>query len=735
MVYLLILSIVGVILGKLNIDFYLLLIILLLNFYLFFKSYKSKNKKIYIGIFVMLFSLLNSNIENIERFSKGQLINENFIVLSKKDNNYIVGERGVFFNKYKIYSDKKFEIGDEINLEGKIKEFEGKMNYYGVDYKKYYLSNNIKSKIKVIKIKKTKNIDQIRKIQGNFIKKVSLILDKYLNKRNSNLMKSILLADTFYMEEKDIEYFRNIGISHILALSGLHIMIIMYFVDYIFKYFIKSKIKRRILSSIIIFIYLFLVGFPVGGMRAFIMNLTLFFSFLSKKKYSSLNALFLSAIIIISINPKVIYSVSFLFSFTSVLSIILFYKRIKSSFKDNFLLDSLILTFSSNMLMLPLNLYFFREFSLLGFISNIIIIPIISISIILSFIIIVFSFLGLIISPFLNLSLNLAFYLIEISNNFSFLKINFYNFNIYFVIIYYVIIFIIFNSEKLKDFYILKDLLKFYMIFSFGFLLVFNYMDYLTLKVDFLYVDQGDASLISYKGKYYLVDTGGSHNKNYSPGKIYTKKYLMGKNIRKIEALFISHFDEDHCEGVFDLIDDIKFNRVYISYIEDNDILREILNKNIKTVLLKKDNVIKLDDNTFFKVHLNSESYSNPNDRSLILSLNHFNNSILYTGDISKEVDNNIKGRFNILKVAHHGASNSSSEAFLDEIKPRHAIISCGIDNIYNHPREDLIDRLSSRDIETFITSRDGQVRFIFNRSNYYIKTFKNYREWGNYGL
>src|SRR5699024_10663296 len=134
-----------------------------------------------------------------------------------------------------------------------------------------------------------------------------------------------------------------------------------------------------------------------------------------------------------------IYSVSFLFSFTSVLSINLFYRRIKSNFRDNFLLDSLILTFSASILMLPLNLYFFKEFSILSFISNILIIPIISFAIVLSFIIVIFNFLAIIISPFLNLILDLSFSLIKIVNDYSFLKLSFYSFNIYFVIIYYVI--------------------------------------------------------------------------------------------------------------------------------------------------------------------------------------------------------------------------------------------------------------------------------------------------------
>lgn len=729
MAYLLIATILGVFLGRFNINFYFLLFTILSSLFLFFKSYSEKNKTIFLFVFIIAFAALDTNVESMEKYSENQLIKDNFIILSKKDNNYIIKENSLLGDKYKIYSDKSFKIGDEITLEARVKNFDSKMNYYGVDYKKYYLSNGIKSKFKVLNIEKTKNISFTGKIQEKFISRVNSSLDYYLSKRNSNSMKSILLADTFYMEDEDIEYFRNIGISHILALSGLHIMIIIYFVDYFFKYFIKSKIKRRVFSSILIFIYLFFLGFPVGGLRAFIMSITLFFSFLYKKKYSSLNALCLSAIVLILINPNIIYSVSFLFSFTSVLSINLFYGRIKSNFRDNFLLDSLILTFSASILMLPLNLYFFEEFSILSFISNVLIIPIISLAIILSFVIVIFSFLAIIISPFLNLILNLSFYLIEIVNDYSFLKLSFYSFNIYFVIIYYVIIFIIFNSEKLRDFYLLKDLLKFYMIFCFVFLLIFNYVDYNTLKVDFLYVDQGDSSLISYRGKYYLVDTGGYYGENYSPGKIYTREYLRGQNIKEIEALFISHFDEDHCEGVLDLIDDIKFNRIYISYIDDNYILREILNKGIKTILLKKDNLIKLDDNTFFKVHLDSSNYKNPNDRSLVLSLNHFNNSILYTGDISNKVDNNIRGRFNILKVAHHGASDSSSEAFLDEITPKEAIISCGIDNPYNHPKDDLLERLNNRGINTFITSKNGQIRFVFNKDKYYIKTFKDNRE------
>ena len=725
MVYLFIATVLGVLLSGLNINNYFLIFIISLSFILFLLVKERKEKLIMLILFLLFASILNTNLVLRDNYRDKEKISKVFTVKDIDNNKYILKEKNS--RKYiKTYINKNYNRGDKILIKGNIYKFHHKMNELGYSEIRRNYSNNIFYKIKTYSSEKLDNGNILYKIQNSFISHCEKTLDKYLSYENSSILKSIILANTKYLDNDLKEDFRIAGISHILALSGLHIMIIMYFADLFLSIINISKVKRRVFALIIIYTYILFVGMPVGAIRSFIMSLILFLSFIIKKKYSSLDALMLSAIINIFISPYVIFSLSFIMSYISVLSILLFYKRFISFFNENFFTKSIALTLSVSILLFPINIYYFNSFSVISFISNLLVIPLYSISIILSFIIIIFSFLGIIISPFLNFIISFSVLLTKNINKLSRINITLNNFSIFSLIIYYVIIFIIFNFRKIKDFLLFKNIIPIYFILIFLLnTFIINFDE--TLYIDFLYVDQGDASLIRYKNKTYLVDTGGSYLENYSPGEIYTLNYLKNHSISKIDGLFISHFDADHIDGILDLLDSIKFENIYISYKEKNIYLDEILKRNINTYILKKDDLVKLGKNTYFKVLSNSEKYSNDNDKSLVLKLSNKNKSVLYTGDISENVERDIKEKVNVLKVSHHGSNTSTSEKFLKEISPDYAIISSGINNSYNHPHSDVIKRLKTNSISMYNTAKDGQISLSIS-SKIDIKSYRTQR-------
>lgn len=125
-----------------------------------------------------------------------------------------------------------------------------------------------------------------------------------------------------------------------------------------------------------------------------------------------------------------------------------------------------------------------------------------------------------------------------------------------------------------------------------------------------------------------------------------------------------------------------------------------------------------------FKVISDSEKFQSPNDKSMVLLVEFMGKRILYTGDISQEVEKTLKVKADILKVAHHGSRGSSSSEFLKNLKAKVAIISCGIDNEYKHPHKEAIDRLRENKIKLF-TTQNHEVDVIIN---------KNFLWVGNYG-
>lgn len=725
MLYLVISSLLGVIFFKdLNVNFYIFLLLSLTSLLLFFKV-NNRNYKIFLlALFIFLSSGLNMSLQSREIHNLENKTEGLYIVKKVENHNVILKSKGNK-KKYSAFTKEKLNVGEVLSVSGDIKDFDASMNEYGYNQKNRKRSNGIYAKINISSLEKIKEPNKFRIFQKKLISHIEKVLDKNLNKRNSKLMKSIILANRNYIDDDINILFNEAGIAHILALSGLHISIIIGFFDFILGFINISKMKRRAFALFIVGIYIIVVGLPVGAIRAFIMSLCMYMAFVFKRKYSSLDALSFSFIVNLFINPYVIYSLSFIFSYMSVLSILIFYKRIKNYFSDNYLISSLVLTFSVSILLIPINLYYFYEFSFLSFISNLVLIPFFSLAIVLAFILIIFSFLGFLISPTLNILLNSAYFILNFINKFKYFNFKYYGFSPKDLVFYYVIMIIILNRNRLKDFLPLKNLIVFYLIFSTLFISYNSLLDSRNLNVNFLYVDQGDCTVIQYKNKNYLVDTGGHYSKKYNPGRIYTLNYLKRHNINNIDGLFISHYDLDHIEGIFDILDYINIKNVYVSYYEDNEILNELLKRNIKVFLLKEKDKINLSKDTYFGVITNADDFTNDNDKSMVLELSHKDKNILFTGDISESVEQDIKGKFNILKVSHHGSKSSTSDSFLKEIKASYGIISSGIDNRYNHPNSEVLNRLEDNGVDTYITARDGQINVKIDK-NINVKTYVN---------
>ena len=109
------------------------------------------------------------------------------------------------------------------------------------------------------------------------------------------------------------------------------------------------------------------------------------------------------------------------------------------------------------------------------------------------------------------------------------------------------------------------------------------------------------------------------------------------------------------------------------------------------------------------------EEYSDTNDNSLVLRLTYGDKSFLFTGDMEREAENDlldsgVKLSSDVLKVGHHGSSTSTSYRFLYEVSPEIAVISCGEDNSYGHPHEEVLSRLSDADVTVYRTDLDGSV-------------------------
>lgn len=235
------------------------------------------------------------------------------------------------------------------------------------------------------------------------------------------------------------------------------------------------------------------------------------------------------------------------------------------------------------------------------------------------------------------------------------------------------------------------------------------------LKISCINVGEGDSILIQYKGKNFLIDGGpldGSDN---------LLKYLNHERIRYVDCVFITHPHEDHIGGIPKVLSKYKVGSVYSSggtsdspaFIKLTKLIKQ---NGIKAGILNKGDKIIIDKNFFFQILSPEKSnYDNLNNYSLVIRLTYGNNSFLFMGDAEKEIEDSIiSSKINIksdvIKIAHHGSSTSSSEEFLDCVSPKIALISCGLNNSFNHPSKITINNLEKRNILFYRTDIDGTI-------------------------
>ena len=207
-------------------------------------------------------------------------------------------------------------------------------------------------------------------------------------------------------------------------------------------------------------------------------------------------------------------------------------------------------------------------------------------------------------------------------------------------------------------------------------------------SVNFINVGHGDAALITtaFNQATILFDTGSSY---------YFKRidnFLKARSISKIDYLIISHYDEDHYGNLNNLKNIYKINNIIDKH---NDI------KELSILSLNKER-------------------TNKNDSSLVNYFNFNDFNFLFTGDISKGIEEEIINEYDnlkvdFLKVAHHGSRTSSSKKFLAKIEPSYAIISVG--NRFNLPNDEVIKRYNDLGINLHITKNSGDlsIYFFFN--------------------
>lgn len=638
----------------------------------------------------------------------------------------------------KVYNNSPIisRIGNKVSLRGQVIKFQKASNPGQFD--EYQYNKILKTDYKVY-CDYIELVNQEYSFYHNFLhkikKKVFNIYDKTLPKEKSGILSAMILGDKSNLEEDIKELYQQHGISHILAISGLHVSIIGISLYNILK---KIGLKTNLsvfLSIIIIYSYGILTDFSVSTNRAVIMLFILLIAKIIGRTYDLLSAVSLSALIILIQNPLEIFCTGFLLSFGAVLGIGLIYPAFSKLNKINNklikgLVDGLLISISIQIMTLPVLLYFFFEISTYSILLNIILLPFVSIIITFG---IIAGVLGIVYFPLAKFFLGIVFYLLEFYEEVLNIASYFPKNSLLIgrpkseiIITYYtiLILYILLNYWKENKYsHALLPLL----------IMLFIPFPSNNLELVFLDVSQGDGIFLeTSNGSRYLFDGGSADVKEV--GKYRIIPFLKSKGIKKLDYVFISHFDKDHINGIIELMDTTNLQiktlvlpYSYKNYSNDSKIsedklfvecIRLATEKDIKILYMKEGDFIKNDEILIRCLHpVENIFYSSKNENSMVLDICHKEFNVLLTGDVEGKGEKllyetlyNEKSRYDVLKVAHHGSNSSSPKELLSLIKPKISLISCGKNNSYGHPHVELLERLDDIGSEVFITYESGAV-------------------------
>ncbi|HHQ0814090.1 TPA: DNA internalization-related competence protein ComEC/Rec2, partial [Listeria innocua] len=565
------------------------------------------------------------------------------------------------------------------------------------------------------------------------IQNIRLLIMNHLTENISPKITPYLLA--LIIGEKNgfspemYEVYQQMGVVHLLAISGLHVNLL---IGSIYFLLLKFGITReRVTVSLLVLLpfYVILTGASPPVIRAATMTALLLLSEKYAAKWSSFSVICISFILFFIIQHHVIYEVGFQLSYVVSFGIILSSRQILVRQQSPFV-KSLTISFISTMMSSVVMMYHFYSFSWVGIFFNLLYVPLFTI-IVLPGCLGVF-LLSIITPTLMKIPEYMLTFLIQLMESLTniFAKIPNQTIitgrpsTIMLVLIIATILLFFYQWQKKQ--------------FPIGIFICFCLLCYFssfnaTGKVSFIDVGQGDSILIQLpknKGNY-LIDTGGEllvekeawtkKRKPFTIGGSILTPVLKSKGISSLDKVIITHSDADHMEGLDELQKNIAIKElVFAKGAENKAIMREAIKTmpKVKQTIILAEAQWQVGQNKFECLYPN-EMGEGGNDDSIVLKAILDNKTWIFTGDLEASgekalLDKSIKA--DILKVGHHGSKTSTSKAFVNQVKPTYAIISCGLKNRFGHPHKETIDTLVEAEAMIFRTDLQGEIFYTFGK-------------------
>jgi competence protein ComEC len=674
-------------------------------------------------------------------------------------------------------TDKQFAIGDRVSFFSRIRTIRNFKNPGGFDYKRHMAFKGVwvtayvpEERLTFLKTASRGKIGNT--VVENTRRHFSDFMEQTVTGESQGLLKALIVGDRNGISPRVKEAFNRAGVSHLLAISGLHIGIVatvsFAFFTWILshvRFFLERAWTRKgaaVLSLFPVFAYGLIAGMSPSTQRAVIMVTVFLSTFLLERENDLMNTLAVAALLILVVYPPSLFSVSFQLSFSAVLSILYGLsqlsrgRRIKQSegFRirqkmSAFLWVSIFAILGT----LPLTMLYFNQISIMGIAANFMMVPLVG------FIAVPLGLLSLFLYPFSIQAASLcirasAVVLSQVTDllcffsDFHFAALKTITPSYFEIGCFYALGWAILNikhsrtemseeqeksltGSRQKWTKIIVALLIFAIAADiwYGMNKRFWHKD---LRVTVIDVGQGSAALLELPGGCcFLVDGGGfSDNAAFDVGAMVLAPFLWQKKIKTVDTLVLSHPNADHLNGLLYIAKHFNVKRIWTNHEEVNTqsyrcLSKIIADNNIEMPALEnvvgvhEFNGVRLEvlyPPPDFMVRRKKEKWRNENNNSIVIRAAFRSKSFLFPGDIMERAERELAaiagGRLKstVLVSPHHGSSTSSTPLFLKQIDPRAVIISCGWGNPFGFPHPSVLERYQCRGCKIFRTDRQGAI-------------------------
>lgn len=635
--------------------------------------------------------------------------------------------------------DNGYIKGDEVTFSSTLNRISTPDNPGEFNASQYYAGFNIFYQGYPKQVEITRKCENLW-IRGIFLLKEKL-KDTYLqigDEKEAGVCISIVLGEKTRLENQLKKLFQENGISHILAISGLHIsMIGMCIYRMMRKIGIRFEICATV-SSFVMISYGIMTGNSVSTIRALVMFILSIYAEVFGRTYDNISAMCLSAIIIFLKFPYSIYNSGMYLSFAAVSAIVLVNPTILRIFEiRNVLVKSFLFSLSITITTLPILAISYYEIPTYSVFLNMIIVP--CMGMLMASALLAGS-VGIFSKTLGNFFLGPAGILIHFFEKICMFVENLPNNNyiigapaLWQVAAFELLVWgsvWLYSKKKWKTKWIFAGVIV-------SGICILLWRPQAEFEMTMLSVGQGDCMYISSQGKVLLIDGGSSNEKNV--GKNTIIPFLKYKGVRKVDYVILTHADYDHYSGLLEVLESNDFTiDCFVMpkrmIVDENDTQLWETGKQNATAARKiaMGEYLIREEFSMLCIHPQSEKrYDTTNASSLAFWIQYQNLDIITTGDMEQEGELEVMEHIpltsvEILKCGHHGSSTSNGKAWINTLKPQIALISCGKNNSYGHPHRETIENLQMVNSNVMRTDCSGAISIWVKNGRIYAKGYCN---------